>query len=128
MLVLVLGVLVALLRVMLAHWSVHRAWLECLVTMIRRSLVLLFLLVLVIVVTMTIVIAILPLVAMTMIHVALHAVAAVTPLTLFCDTADLLVVLLPEGMRHLMSHTMLDLMLAFLCKGAICYLQIKNLL
>jgi hypothetical protein len=77
---------------------------------------------------MTAVIAILPLVVVTMIRVVLPAVATITPLTLFRDMANLLVVLLPERMTHLMPHTMLNLMLAFLCKGAICYLQIKNVL
>jgi hypothetical protein len=128
MLVFILGVLVALLGGMLAFWSVHRAWLERLVTAVRRSLVLLFLLVLVIVVTMTAVIAILPLVVVTMIPVALPAVATITPLTLFSDMADVFVVLLPEHMTHLTSHRMLDLMLAFLCKGTIYYFQIKNVL
>ncbi len=130
MLVLVLGVLVALFGGILALWflSVHRTWLECLVTAIRRSLVLLFLFGLAIVVMMTAVIAILPLVVVTMIRVALPAVAIVTPLTLFCDTADLLVVLLPKHVTHLMSHAMLDLTLMFLHKGGICYLQTKNVL
>ncbi len=127
-LALILGVLVALLGGMLAFQSMRRAWLECLVAAIRRNLVLLFLFVFVIVVMMTTVIAILLLVVMMMILVASPTLATVTPLMLFCDMADLLGVLLPELMTHLVSHAMLDLVLAFLCKGAICYLQIKNVL
>ncbi len=50
MLVLVLGVLVLLLGGVLALWSMHRTWLECLVATIRMSLVLLFLLGLILVV------------------------------------------------------------------------------
>ncbi len=113
---------------MLALWSMRRAWLEHLVATIRRSLILLFLFALVVVVTLTAVIMILPLLVVTMILVALHTVATVTPLTLFRDMADLLIASLPELMTHLASHAMLDLMLAFLHKGAICYLQIKNVL
>jgi hypothetical protein len=129
-LVLVLGVLIALLGGMFALWSMHRAWLERLVAAIRRSLVLLFLFALVVVATMTAVIAILPLVAVMMILAALPAVATVISLTMFRETADLLVVLLIELMimMHLASHAMLDLKLVFICKGAICYLQGENVL
>ncbi len=128
MLVLVLGVLVALLGGMLTLWSMHRAWLEPLVAVIRRSLVLLFLFALTVVAMMTAVIAILPLVVMMIILVALPAVATVTSLTLFRDTADLLVVLLTELVMHLTSHAMLNLTIVFLRKGAIYYLQVKNVL
>jgi hypothetical protein len=92
MLVLVLGVLVALLGGVLALWSVRRAWLENFVATIRRGLVLLFLLAFIIVATMTAVITILPLVVMAIILIALPAVATITSVTLFLDTADLLVV------------------------------------
>jgi hypothetical protein len=126
-LVLIFGVLVALFGGMIALWSMSRARLECLVTAIRRSLVLLFLLVLVIVVKMIAVVAILPLVVMTIIHLALPAVATVTPVTLLHDMADLLVVLPPEHLTHLTLHAKLDLTLAFLHKGAICHLHVKNI-
>ncbi len=128
MLVLILGVILELFAGMIALWSIRRAWLECLAAAIRRTLVLLFLLALVIVVMMTAVIAILPLVVVTMICVALPAVATITPLMLFSDMVDLLIVLLPECMMHIAPHAMLSLTLAFLCKGAICNLQIKNFL
>jgi len=130
MLVLVfgLGVLVAFRGGVLALWSVCRVWLEILVAAIRRSLVHLFLFALVVVATMTAVILILPFVVVTMILVALPDVATVTPLTLFCDMANFLVVLLTELMTHLASHVMLNLTLAFLCKGAVCYLQVENVL
>jgi hypothetical protein len=88
-LVLVLGVLVALLGGVLALWPVRRTWLERLVAAIRRSLVLWFLLAFIIVATMTTVIAILPLVVVAMVPIALPVVATITPLTLFCCTADL---------------------------------------
>ncbi len=77
-LVLILGVLVAIFVGMIALWSVRRAWLNFLVAMIRRSLVLLFLLTLVVVVTMTTVIAILPLVVVMMIRVALPVCECLT--------------------------------------------------
>jgi hypothetical protein len=109
-LVLVLGILVALLGGVL----VRRAWLECLVAAIRRSHVLLFLFAFVIVATMTAVIAILPLVVVVVTLDASAIVVTITPLTLFRDTADLLVVSLTELITHLMSHAVLDLMLAFL--------------
>jgi hypothetical protein len=77
-----------------------------------------FLLALVVAVTMTALIVILPLVVMMMIRVALPAVAKVTPLTLFRDTADFLVVLLPERMMHLTSHAMLNLTLFIFLQGS----------
>jgi hypothetical protein len=91
MLVLVLGVLVALLGDVLALWSVHRTWLECLVAAIKRSLVLLLLLALIVVAMTTAVIVILPFVVMVMIPIASPVVATLTPLALFCHTADLFV-------------------------------------
>jgi hypothetical protein len=128
MLVLIFGVLVALFEGMIALWSVHRAWLECLVTAIRRSLVLLFLLTLVVVVAMIAVVRILPLVVMLIIRLALPAVATITPVTLFCDTMDLFIVSHPERLMQQRFRVMLNLTLAFLCKGAICHLQFKNVL
>ncbi len=74
------------------------------------------------------VVAIFPLVVVMIIHLALPAVATVTPVTMFRDTADLLIVLPPERLTHLTLHAMLNLMLAFLPKGAICHLQVKNVL
>jgi hypothetical protein len=56
----VLGVLVALLRGVLALWLVHQAWLEHLVAAIRRGPVLPFLFSFVEVITPTAVIAVLP--------------------------------------------------------------------
>jgi hypothetical protein len=49
----VLGVLVALLGGVVARWHVHQAWLERLVTAIRRGPVLLFLFAFVVVITTT---------------------------------------------------------------------------
>jgi hypothetical protein len=120
MLVLIFGVLVALFEGMIALWAVRRAWLERLVTMIRRSLVLLFLLALVVVVTMIAVVGVLPLVVMTMICFALPGVATITPVMLFHDMADHLISSPPERLTHLTPHAILDLTLAFLHKGAIC--------
>jgi hypothetical protein len=82
----VLGVLVALLRDVLALQPVHRAWLERLVTTIRRGPVLLFLLALVVVITTTVVVAILPLVVVVIVLVASPAVATVTSVTPFHHT------------------------------------------
>ncbi len=124
----ILGVLVALLGGVLALRPVHQAWLERLVAAIRRSLVLPILVALVVVVTTTAVIAILPLVVVAVVLTASPAVATVTSVTLFCHKADLLVVPLARFMMHLTSHALFDLMLMFLCQGAICYLQIKDVL
>jgi hypothetical protein len=77
---------------------------------------------------MTAVIVILSLVVVGIEFIALPAVAIVTSVTLFCHTVDLLIVPLVQFMTHFTSHVLLDLMLAFLCQGAICYLQIKNVL
>jgi hypothetical protein len=124
----VFGILVALLGGVLALWPVHQAWLERLVTAIRRSLVLPLLFAFVVVVTTTTVIAILPLVVVAVVLIASPAVATVTSVTLFCHTADLLIVPLVKFMTYLASHALFDMTLAFLCQGAICYLQIKNVL
>ncbi len=118
----ILGVLVALLRGVLALWPVHQAWLERLVTAIRRSLVLPFLVAFVVVVTTTAVIAILPLVVVAVVLTALPAMATVTSVTSFCHKADLLIVPLAKFIMHLGSHALFDLTLAFLCQGAVCYL------
>jgi hypothetical protein len=93
----------------------HRAWLECLVAVIRRNLFIPFLFMLVVVVTMTAAIVIFPFVVVTMICVALPVVETITPMMLFRDTANLLIVLFPELITHLAHHTILHLMLAFLC-------------
>jgi hypothetical protein len=106
----------------------HRAWLERLVTAIRGSLVLPFLVAFVIVVTTTAVTAILPLVVVAEVLTALPAVATFTSVALFCHKADLLVVPLAKFVTHLASHALFNLMLTFLCQGAICYLQIKDVL
>jgi hypothetical protein len=124
----VLGVLVALFGGVFSLWPVHQAWLECLVAAIRRSLILLFPFTFVIVITTTAVIAILPLVVMVIVLVALPAVVIVTSVIVFRHTVDLLIEPLAQFVMHLASHTLLDLMLTFLCQGAICYLQIKNVL
>jgi hypothetical protein len=124
----VLGVLVALLGGVLALWPVHQPWLERLVAAIRRGPVLLFLFPFVVIITTTAVIMILPLVAMVIVLVALPAVANVTSMTSFHHTTYLLIVPLAQFVMHLASHALLNLMLAFFCQGAICYLQIKNVL
>jgi hypothetical protein len=107
---------------------VHRAWLERLVAAIRRSLVLPFLVAFVIVVTIIAVIAILPLVVVVVVLTASPAVGTVTFVTSFCHKSDLLVIPLAKFVMHLASHVLFDLMLAFCCQGAICYLQIKDVL
>jgi hypothetical protein len=123
-----LGVFVALLGGVLALRPMHQAWLERLVATIRKSLILLFPFAFVIVVTTTAVIAILPLVVMAIVLIASPAVAIVTSVMLFRHTADLLIVPLAQFVTHFASHALLDLTLAFLCQGAICYLQIENVL
>jgi hypothetical protein len=117
---------VALLGGVLALWPDYRAWLERLVAAIRRSLILLFPFVFVVVVTTTAVIAILPLVVVAIVLVALPTVAIITSVTLFHHTVELLIVPLAQFVTHFASHVLLNLTLAFLCQGAICYLQIKN--
>jgi hypothetical protein len=118
----ILGILVALLGGVLALLPVHRAWLEGLVAMIRRSLILPFPILFVVVVTTTTVIAIPPLDVVAMVLVASSAVAIITSVTSVHHTADLLIVPLAQFVMHFASHALLDLMLPFLCQGAICYL------
>jgi hypothetical protein len=115
MLVLIFGILVALLVGVLALWSVHRAWLECLVAAVRRGPVLLFLLALVVVVMTTAVVMILPIVVLAIVLVALPAVVTVTSLMMFCRMADLFIIPLAQFVTHLVSDMLLNLMLAFLC-------------
>jgi hypothetical protein len=124
----VLGVLVALLGGVLACWLVHRGWLECLVATIGRGHVLPFYFAFVIVIMLTAVIAILPLVVVAIVLVASPAVAIVTSVRSFHHTADLLIKPLAPFMMHLASHALLNLTLMFPCQGAICFLQIKNVL
>jgi hypothetical protein len=87
-----------------------------------------FLFAFVVVITMTAVIAILPLVVMVIVLVALPAVAIVTSVILFHHMVGLLIAPLAQLVTHLTSHALLILTLAFLCQGANCYLQIKNVL
>ncbi len=124
----VLGVLVALLGGVLALWPVHRAWLERLVTAIRRDPVLPFLFTFVIVIMTTTVVAILPLVVVAIVLVALPAVAIATSVTSFHHAAALLIKPFAQFVMHLVSHALLNLTFKFLCQGVICYLQIKNVL
>ena len=114
-----LRVLVALLGGVLALWPVHQAWLECLVTAIRRSLILPFLFAFVIVVTTIAVIAILPLVVVAIVLVVLPAVAIVFSVTLFCHMADLLIIPLAQFVMHFAFHALLSLTLVcvFLSSG-----------
>jgi hypothetical protein len=128
MLVLIFRILVALFEGVIGLWSMGRARLECLVAAIRRSLVLLFLLMLVIVMAIIAVVATCPLVVLTIIHPALPAVVTVTPVMLFHNMADFLLVMLLEHVVELMFCAILNLTLAFLCKGAICYLQVEDVL
>ncbi len=114
-----LGVLVALLRGVLALWPVHQAWLKCLVATIRGSPVLLFLVAFVIVVTTTAVTTILLLVVVVVVLTVLPAAATITSVTSFCHKADLLVVPLAKFMTHLVSHALLNLTFVFLQHGAI---------
>ncbi len=124
----ILGVLVALLGGVLALRPVHQAWLECLVAAIRGSLILPFLVMFVIVVTTTAVTTILPLVVVAVVLTVSLPVATVTSMTSFCHKADLLVIPLAKFMMHLASHALLNLTFTFVCQGAICYLQIKDVL
>jgi hypothetical protein len=71
---------------------------------------------------------ILPLVVVAIVRVALPVVVIITSVMSFCHMADFLIEPLVQFVMHLASHALLDLMLAFLCQGAICYLQIKNVL
>jgi hypothetical protein len=117
-----LWVLVALLRGVLALWSVHQAWLEPFVTAIRGSLVIPLLVAFVVVVTTITVTVILPLEVVTMVLVVPLGVTTVTSITLFCHMADLLIVPLAKFVTHLASHALFNLMFGLLCQGAICYL------
>ncbi len=77
---------------------------------------------------MTTVTAILPLVVVAVVLTVLPAMVTVTSMMLFCHKADLLLVPLAKFMTHLASHALLNLMFVFLCQGAICYLQIEDVL
>jgi hypothetical protein len=122
----ILGILVVLLRGVLDLWRVHQTWLERLVTAIRRGPVIPLLFTFVIVIKTAAVVAILPLVVVAIVLVALPAVAIVTSVMLFCHMADLLIKQLAQFVTHLASHALLDLMLTFLCQGAISHLLPAN--
>ncbi len=106
----------------------HRARLECLVITIRRNLVLLFLLMFVIVMAVIAVVATLLVVVLMKIHPALSAVTAITPMMLVRNIVDLLLVMLIKRLARLAFCAILNLMLVFLCKGAINYLQVEDVL
>jgi hypothetical protein len=86
-LVLIFWVLVALLKGVITLWSLRGAGLECLVTAIRRNLVLLFLLAFVVVGAMATmaVVATLPLVILMIISLVASVTMAIACATLFCD-------------------------------------------
>jgi hypothetical protein len=128
MLVLIFWILVALFEGVITLWSVRGAGLECLVTMIRRNLVLLFLFAFVVIVAAVAVVATLPLVVLMIVCLVMPATAAVTSMTLFHDTMDLLLIMLLEGVAKLAFFAKLDLALTFLCKGAIGYLGVEDIL
>ncbi len=98
------------------------AGLECLVTTIRRNLVLLILLAFVVSRTAITVFATLPLVVLIMIRLVMFATTAIARVMLFCNTADFLLVTHLERVTKLVLCVILDLMLAFPCKGAINHL------
>jgi hypothetical protein len=127
-LVLIFGILVALFKGVITLWSIRRVGLKCLVTAIRRSLVLLFLLALVIVVAAIASVTTLPIVVLTIIRLALPTVVAITPVMLFRNTADLLLVMLLQCVAELRFCAILNLVLTFPCKGAISYLQVEDVL
>jgi hypothetical protein len=121
----VLWILVALLRGVLALWPVHRAWLERLVTAIRGSLVIPLLVVFVIGVTTIAVTAILPLEVVTTVLVILLVVMTVTSVTLFHQMADPLIITLAKFVMHLASYALFNLTFAFFARepSAICELK-----
>jgi hypothetical protein len=129
-LVLFFGIFVALFEGVITLWSVHRhrARLECLVAVIRRNLVLLFLLTFHIVVVAIVVVTTLSLVVLMIIRPALPAVVAATPVMLVRNTVDLLFVTLVEQVAELVICMILNLTLAFPCKGAIGYLGLEDFL
>jgi hypothetical protein len=104
------------------------ARLECLVTAIGRNLVLLFLLAFVVVGAMIAVATTLPPVILTMIHLVTSAYVAVAHVTLFCNMMGIFLEPLLNRVAQLAFCAILDLALAFLCKGIIGHLQAVNIL
>jgi hypothetical protein len=121
----VLWVLVALLRGVLALWPVHQAWLERLVAAIRGSLVIPLLVAFVVGVTTIAVTVILSLVVVTMVLVVPLVVTTNTSVMLFCHMADLLIAPLAKFVMHLASHALFNLTFAFFARepSATCKLK-----
>ncbi len=95
---------------------VHQAWLERLVVVLSRNLVILFHVVLVICVMTIAITAILPLEVGVMVPFRPSVATVVTSVTLFCHVADLLIVPLAKLMTHVPSDALLDLAFALLCQ------------
>jgi hypothetical protein len=127
-LVLIFRILATLFKgmMMIALWSVCREGLECLVAAIRRSRALLLPLAFVVVVAAIAVVATLPLLVLTIVRPALPAMVAVTPM--FRDMEDLFLITLHECVAEIAFCVILNLMLAFPCKGAMGYLQVEDVL
>ncbi len=121
-------ILVTLLRGVFTLRPVYRAWLECLFVALSRNLVILFL-VLHVVSVMTIAItAILPLEVGALEPFRPSVVMVVTPVTLFCCMADLLIKPLAKLMTHIASDALLDLAFGLLMQRSICNLRIVDVL
>jgi hypothetical protein len=129
LLVWIFWVLVVLFKGVITLWSVRRAGLEFLVTMIGRTLALLLFLLAFVVIGATItVVGTLPLVVFTIICLAMSATAAIACVMLFCITINFFLVLLLERVLKLAFCVILDLMLTILCKGTFGYLQVVDIL
>jgi hypothetical protein len=128
MLVMFFGIFVALSEGVITLQSVRRARLECLVPAIRRNLFLLFLLAFVIVVATIAVVPTLPLLDLTIISLATPSMVALTSMMLARNTVDLLLIMLLRHVAELTFCAILNLTLMFLCKGAVGYLQVENVL
>jgi hypothetical protein len=119
---------VTLLRGVFTLRPVYQAWLERLVVLLSRNLVILFLVALVVCVTTIAIAAILPLEVGTMVPFRPSVATVVTSVTLFCHVADLLIVPLAKLMTHVTSDALLDLASALLCQGSICNLRVEDVL
>ncbi len=123
--VLIFWVLIALFKGVITLWSVCGAEFECLVTAIGRNLVLLLLLTFVVVGAAIAVVVTLPLVVLLMICLVMSATMDIVWVMLFCDMTDFLLVTLLKRETKLMFCMILDLTLAFICKGAITTWELK---
>ena len=128
-LVLILGILVTLLKSVLALWPMEVTGLEGLVLALGRTLVVMFIVVLAVVVAAAVaIVATDGLALVSMMRMTVFMAAILAPVIMICIVAKLLLVALCKRVTEFVLGSILDLLLALLHERAVGHLQVKNIL